>query len=270
MTKKQENLLRARKIERHLRPPTLPVGIKFWKKGEQIPPEAGDAPEHNHSWCQFISLARFNAETRAVTLVRQENILCPIAPGILGMERWPDIYLEGAALGNIHFANAELAASAARTIPRITTEDTAAITVGPLENLGLEPDIIVLAVTPGRCNKVFDGALWYKGGRFIMGFSNGCGICADATAGPYINPDPVAHLSFPCHGARRWGGWRDDELACSVRIDKLDTWIEGMENTFLSGHSYPVAHQLTSELRDTHHDKFETPYDEFYPYGIRP
>jgi len=51
--------------------------------------------------------------------------------------------------------------------------NTEAITIGPLEHLPVEPDVIVTAVTPGRCNKVMDGAMWYKGGSFTTQYANG-------------------------------------------------------------------------------------------------
>ena len=73
MTKREENLARARKIERHLRPATLPVGIKFWKNGETIPKEAGTPPKQRHAWCQFVSIARCTGtEARDIFLVKKE------------------------------------------------------------------------------------------------------------------------------------------------------------------------------------------------------
>jgi len=263
---RQSNIARARKIERHLRPPTLPVGVKFWNRGEQIPDKAGKNPEHNYTWCQFLSNARFNSsDKRDIVLVRNENLTCRVAPGVLGFEEWPAEITEGTTLAGVHFASKEVAASAMKLVPHAPV-NTAAITVGALEDLELEPDVVIVAVTPGRCNKVMDGAMWYKGGDFSTHFSNGCGICAFATAKPYVDREAVAHITFPCHGARRFGGWRDDELACGVRIDQFDTWVKGMENTFRTGHSYPIAHQLNPQLRESHHIITDTSYEELYPY----
>lgn len=268
-TIRQENIARVRKIKRHLRPPTLPVGIKFWKNGERIANEAGKSPEYNYTWCQFLSNARFGGgDKRDIVLVRKENLTCNIAPGVLGFEVWPEKIKDGTTLARIHFESKEVAATAMKLVPH-TPVNTEAITVGALEELEVEPDVIVIAVTPGRCNKAMDGAMWYKGGDFSTHFSNGCGICAFATAKPYIDRDAVAHITFPCHGARRFGGWRDDELACGVRIDQFDIWVKGMENTSKTGHSYPIPHQLNSQLRESHHVITETPYEELYPYCIR-
>jgi len=90
MTTREENLRRAGKIERHVRPLTLPVGVRLWKKGERVPSEAGKRPDKTHSWCQFLTLARTNAsDDRPTFLIRKEDFACPIAshrsaPGVRG------------------------------------------------------------------------------------------------------------------------------------------------------------------------------------------
>ena len=114
------NLARARKIERHLRLPTLPVGVRFWKPGEPIPPEAGKTPEMKHTWCQYLSITRNNgADDREILLVRLEDITCHIAPAILGLEDMPPDLAAGKLLGEIHFLTNELCASAVATIPKV-------------------------------------------------------------------------------------------------------------------------------------------------------
>ena len=76
----------------------------------------------------------------------------------------------------------------------------------------------------------------------------------------------MATLAFMCHGARRWGGFEDTELGCGVSIDKFDTWVDGMEATWLTGHSYPIAHQLASPNRETHHRQTGVKYEDVNPY----
>lgn len=264
---RKANLARARKIERHLRPPTLPVGIRFWREGERIPPEAGTKSQFQYTWCQFLSLIRNNgADDREILLVKREDITCHIAPAILGYEEVPEELAAGKLLGKIHFINWELCADATAKIPKVPFR-TVAITIGALEDLPVTPDVIFIAVTPGRTNKVMDGAMWLTGDRFIVQYGNGCGACGNGTAEPMIS-DQVANLAFMCHGARRWGGFEDTELGCGVRIDKFDTWIKGMEATWLTGHSYPIAHQLASPNRETHHLQKGVAYEDAYPYCL--
>lgn len=263
---RRRNLERARKIERHIRPVTLPVGIRFWKKGERIPAEAGKHPENRYTWCQLVSTVQFNAaDIRQVYLASGSDISCLIAPGVLGFEEWLEEMLDGSFFGKVHFETNELALAAINTVPRIPVGAIEAITVAALEDLGVEPEVIFVAITPGQSNKVMDGALWYKGGSFTTVYSNMCGICGAATAKAYIDRENV-NIAFPCYGARRWGGFKDDELGLSVPIEQFDKWIEGMEKSFRSGHSYPVGHLLRPEPTEVHHPYTEKPYEELYPY----
>ena len=259
------NRARARKIERHLKLPTLPVGVRFWREGETIPNNAGTPPRRKYTYCQILSMIRFNAEEdRDITLIKQDDLTCHLAMGILGYEDMPPNVTEGNS--GIHFYDRDLCISAMATIPKIPFR-VKAITIGALENLPIVPDVIVMGLTPGRTNKVMDGAMWYKGGRFVVQYGNGCGACGNATAEP-MTSDQVATLAFMCHGARRWGGFEDNELGCGVRIDKFDVWVAGMEATWLTGHSYPPAHQLPSDIRETHHVQRGTKYEEAYPYCL--
>ena len=259
------NRARARKIERHLKLPTLPVGVRFWREGETIPDNAGTPPRRKYTYCQILSMIRFNAEEdRDITLIKQDDLTCHLAMGVLGYEDMPPNVTEGNS--GIHFYDRDLCISAMATIPKIPFR-VKAITIGALENLPIVPDVIVMGVTPGRTNKVMDGAMWYKGGSFAVRYGNGCGACGNATAEP-MTSDQVATLAFMCHGARRWGGFEDNELGCGVRIDKFDVWVAGMEATWLTGHSYPPAHQLPSDIRETHHVQKGTKYEEAYPYCL--
>lgn len=265
---KKQNRVRARKIERHLRPASLPVGVKFWKKGDTIPPEAGHKPSTKFTWCEYVSFIRNNgADDREILLIRLEDVTCTAATALLGLEPMSESLKKGELLGEIHFETKELAASAFATTPRVPFS-TEAITIGALEDLPVEPDVIVMAITPGQTNKVCDGAMWYTGGSFKLQYANGCGICGNATAEP-LTSDQLVTIAFCCHGARRWGGFQDDELACGVRIENFDAWIEGMENTWLTGHSYPIAHQLASPNKETHHTRIPgKSYAERYPYDV--
>jgi len=84
----QKNIERARQMERLLRLTTLPVGIRLWKNGEASPPDAGERPARNHSWRQFLPMARiYAADIRPPFLVKAEPFSCRIGPGLLASMR---------------------------------------------------------------------------------------------------------------------------------------------------------------------------------------
>jgi len=117
-------------------------GLQERKSAVRNTVSGGDAYDGLAKWWQFVSNARFNgSDKRDILLVKQEDILCHIATGVLGFEEWSDEIKEGGALGEIHFDTKELCASAMKTIP-VMPVNTQAITIGALEDLPVEPDVI--------------------------------------------------------------------------------------------------------------------------------
>ena len=55
------------------------------------------------------------------------------------------------------------------------------------------------------------------------------------------------------------------ELALAVNIKNFDTFIRGLENTWLTGHSYPIGLHV-GEQNETHHPLPDDSYSELYPY----
>ena len=145
--------------------------------------------------------------------------------------------LIGEHVEQIHFETKELAKSTMDTLPSVPAYSMDAISVGALEDFKVEPDVIFAAVYPGMVNRIMDASLWYK----------------------------VSVVAFPCMGSRRWGGMTDMDLALAVNIKQYDRFIKGLENTWLTGHSYPIAVHL-GEVFETHHPVPAESYSSVYPY----
>lgn len=151
----EENIERARKIESHLRIPTLPVGIKIYKNEDAIPEGLGEKPDVAGTFCQFISYSRFErCQIRKNYLITRGVITCPFSPGILGYEEWTGHIATGEHMGGVHFENAEAARRSQEDVPKIEPFTVKAILVGPLQDLSVEPDVIAFAICPGMSNKV--------------------------------------------------------------------------------------------------------------------
>lgn len=262
----RKNAQRAQQLERHLRLTTLPVGVRLWKNGERIPEEAGERPGKKHSYCQYLTLARTHAaDVRPTFLVRAEDFSCLIGPGMLGITERLESILSGEHVERIHFETKELAKSTMSTLTNVTPHTMQAMTIGALEGLKVEPDVIFAAVYPGMVNRVMDASLWYTGGPYTTSYGSLAGICSGATATALVDESRVSVVAFPCMGSRRWGGFGDMEVALAVNIKNFDTFIKGLENTWLTGHSYPIGLHL-GEVFETHHPVPEEGYSEAYPY----
>jgi len=263
----QKNTERARQLERHLRLTTLPVGIRLWKNGETIPPDAGERPTKKHSWCQYLTMAKtYAADARPTFLVKADDFSCLIGPGMLGITERLESILSGEHVEKIHFETKELAKSTMDTLPSVPANTMQGATIAALENFRFEPDVVIAGVYPGMVNRIMDASLWYTGGPYTTSYGSLAGICSSATAQAYLDDSKnVSNVAFPCMGARRWGGWTDMEVALSVNIKQFDRFIKGLENTYLTGHSYPIAVHL-GEVYETHHAIPKEAYSDVYPY----
>lgn len=238
-----DNIERARRIESHLRIPTLPVGIKIYKNEGDIPEGIGEEPDFGGTFCQFVSYSRFErSQIRKNYLIKRGALTCPFAPGVLGFEEWTGYIATGEHMGGVHFETAEAAMRSQEGLPRIEPFTVRAILVGPLQDLNVEPDVIGFAILPGMSNKVFDGAMWSTGKPKEITYYNICGICGTGVVQAYKNRD--LFIVFPCHGGRRIGLFTDTELFTALNTDFFNEWILGMEKSFASGHSFPVGHML--------------------------
>ena len=263
---KAKNAHRAHQLERHLRMTTLPVGVRLWKVGEEIPAEAGDRPTKKRSWCQFLTEARtFAADERPRFLIKAEDFTCQIGPGMMGITEPLESILSGEHVENIHFETKELAKSTMSTLVNVPAYTMQAATIAALEVLPVEPDIIFSGICPAMVNRLMDSSLWYTGGPYTTSYGSLAGICSGACATAYMEESRVSVVAFPCMGSRRWGGMNDMEVAMAVNIKNFDTLMKGLENTWLTGHSYPIG-LITGDQNETHHPLPAHSYGEAYPY----
>jgi len=262
----KRNKERAQQLERHLRMTTLPVGIRLWKVGEEIPPEAGERSTKKRSWCQYLTEARtFAADLRPMFFIKPEDFTCQIGPGMMGLTERLESILSGEHVEKIHFETKELARSCMSTLVSLPPYSMQAATIGALEDFAVEPDVIFSALYPGMVNRLMDSSLWYTGGPYTTSYGSLAGICSGACATAYMEDARVSVVAFPCMGSRRWGGFNDMEVAMAVKIQNFDTLVKGLENTWLTGHSYPIGVHL-GEQNETHHPVPDESYSEVYPY----
>ncbi len=262
----KKNAHRAQQLERHLRLTTLPVGIRLWKTGEALPAGAGKRPVTQHSWCQYLTIARTSAaDVRPTFLLKADDFSCKIGPGMLGITEPLESILSGEHVENIHFESKELAKSTMETLASLPAHTMQAATITALESMEVEPDLVFATVYPGMVNRIMDASLWYTGGPYTTSYGSLAGICSSATAKAYVDDSKVSVVAFPCMGARRWGGYSDMDLALAINIKQFERFIKGLENTWLTGHSYPIALHV-GEVYETHHPVPDKEYSEVYPY----
>jgi uncharacterized protein (DUF169 family) len=259
------NIERADKIDKHLRIPTLSIGLKFFKKDETFPKELGKELDWAGTFCQFLSQARFERCTiRQSYIVRRKDIVCPYAPGVVGFEEWSSDVNTGEHMGGVHFENAQASRKAQTAVPKIEPYSISALLIGPLMDFVIDPDIIAFAFQPGMSNKILDGAMWKSGEPYLITYYNMCGTCS-AVAQAYNEKKLV--IGFPDHGTRRMAMFGDTELFVALHLDFFDEWILGMEKSFATGHSFPVGYMMQKPPKPVPHFKIIEWPDQCIPFG---
>ncbi len=259
------NIERAEKIDKHLKISTLALGLKFFKKGEEIVSGLENESTSPGTFCQFLSQTRFDRCTiRQNYLLRRKDIVCPYAPGVIGFEAWGEDVNSGDHMAGVHFETAEAARRAQSAVPKIEPFSIEAFLIGPLMDLEIDPDIIAIAFQPGMSCKLLDGAMWNTGEPFNIKYFNMCGTCG-AVADAYNKKNLV--IGFPDHGTRRMALFGDAELFAAIHIEFFDEWILGMEKSFATGHSFPVGYMLKRPPASVPHFKIKEWPNNIVPFG---
>ncbi|MCR4442012.1 MAG: DUF169 domain-containing protein [Peptococcaceae bacterium] len=235
----EKNMLINQKIEYHIRPLTFPVGIKMVKPGEKINTIKYRKLPDKYNLCQFITLARYDRCHQDVYYIEKEDIICSMAWVIMGFKDWPQPFTDGSQFLNIHHQRREDSAESVSSVPCIPKGSVKSFIIGPLEKMDVKPDIIFWGVIPGQLNRVSEGYQWFNPGGLNIRFSGICGICGWTVAKAYV--DKTVAVGIPCQGARRFGNYQDIELAIAISSEVLDNFLDGLEKTFATGHSYPIG-----------------------------
>lgn len=246
------------------------VGVKFVGRGEAPPPQANPM-DMAYTWCYAIKQASIGE----VPLVTKDSIGCVMAAIALGLvdeddpnplpgyrqysknmetPPSPKDYKDGlvfgcAAAGRPDFAlygaddpgrfrDVEAAKRAFAGMAKIQpARMDAVVAFPPEEDLSdIEPDVVILALTPRETLRTVQGLAFKTGERFEMTTLGVAGFSVDLTAYPYVTGK--ANGSFMCVGARIVARWEGGLNALGLPYPLFLEAVEGMEQ---SGAGYPFA-----------------------------
>ncbi|MFH1349391.1 MAG: DUF169 domain-containing protein [Pseudomonadota bacterium] len=209
------------------------VGVKLFKSREEAKnvPKIKDIPGVLTS-CQRIQMARIIGWT---TLETKETMPA-FCNYILGLCPKPEEIETGKLTSGIWCRTLEDAKRRHDAFPVIPPEYDAAV-IGPVEGGHFEPDVILIYGTPCQIMMVLDSLHWvkYEVNHFI---DTGGSSCA-TTIGLTYTTGRIS-LAIPDYGERRYGHVQEDELVVSMRPDKLDPIMEGLEGLGKIGLRYPL------------------------------
>lgn len=201
-----------------------PVGIRLLRADESIPhglPEPPTPLRH----CQAIH----RAGEGEVLLIPTEKQACFAARAALGMAPLP----EKVASGEVPFLHGlacsqEVAARIMAEIPKLPPGSIRAEVVGALDRMPMEPDVVVLVVTPFQAMWIANAFLYDRGGpRITANFAGMQASCGDATVIPHKTGQ--VNFSVGCYGCRSAGGLSPDEMYVGLPRADLDRLIWGLQ-----------------------------------------
>jgi uncharacterized protein (DUF169 family) len=224
-------------LEKYLRVATLPVGIRPLAAGEPIPPKAKRPSKDlgaQVAICQCVGLARRYGWTMAFT---GEDLSCPIAKAAFGFEDRLPYFEQGSLAAGMYASCAEAGAAMEAALPRLSRNEVAALVVGPLERLGIDPETVVVYGNSAQILRLVNAVLFRAGGSFKAEFT-GRGDCADIAIRTRQARQP--QLILPCYGDRVFGLAADDEMAFAFPFAMREEIVAGLEGTHRGGIRYPI------------------------------
>jgi uncharacterized protein (DUF169 family) len=224
-------------IVKELRLRTDPVGVKLFKELNQIPSNIARVPD-KLTVCQLSTLARLHGLTYYATV---DDIACRRGAGSIGLRQISedDCIVEDAYT---HTVNVEAARKLYSFIPMLPPNSTKAILMGPLGELTINPDAVLVVGNPGQMLKVVEGYVWSRGEPLTLSSTGVHGVCGDGIA-KALKTGKIS-LSFPCGGARRVGLYIDEEMVAVIPFSIVDEWIDGLISTRKTGHPYPIPTRI--------------------------
>jgi len=224
-------------IVKEIRLRTDPIGVKLFEDLASIPSNISKVPD-KLTVCQLSSLARLHRLTYYATV---DDISCrrgASSIGLRGMSEEESV----AEDAYVHTVDVETARKLYRFIPMLPPNSSKAVLMGPLDELPIEPDVVLVAGNPGQMLRVVEGYVWSKGESLTLSSTGLHGICGDGIARA-LTTGKIS-LSIPCGGARRVGLYADEEMVAVVPFRIVDEWINGLISTRRTGHPYPIPTRI--------------------------
>ena len=226
----------GKELERRIRTFTFPLAIKVLKKGEKIPDgvkrPVKDLGEQM-ALCTGFALSR--REGTALAMLK-EDMLCFEPVVGYGIEKAPELFLQGHNRYPLDVMNLEAGANYAREFPTLEYGNMG-IMSAPLSTTPFKPDVVMLYCNSEQLSLLLL-AREYKDGRNLkcsLSSHAACvyGVITVLQSGQY-------NVAIPCRGDRYFYAMAGpDELIFTIPEASMDDLMEGLKHVEKSGSRLP-------------------------------
>lgn len=224
-------------LEQALNLKEAPIAIKVLYRGDEIP-EGFIRPHRDMkkdlALCQAFTIVRHNRKSLA--MLKEDNwCIWPM----ISFKIAPVTEADNEMLGDKHFMKDPQASRAyfKDEYPRLDTQkEVIGWVLSPLSECAFVPDIIMIYCYPGQLRSLLMAAK-YEMGKTAGASLDTCASCVHAAI-PVLNGDMPYNVSIPDPGDYERGLCDENYMIFTMRGDRLDEIMSGIEALSKSGFGY--------------------------------
>ena len=202
-----------------------PVGIKLLKNDDEIPSNASEIDQMSRH-CEMIQRARMNKKVFYAPAFKQRCKVAAISLGLMEpTEELRKHQLQELFEARHRFETESLLWKFLENTPSVS-ERYSAVLYGPLDQISIDPDIVVLLCNPLQTMKLIQAYQYSTGERVNAVMGGLFSLCGDAVATPLLCRS--LNIAIGCEGAREHAGLKDHEMSVSFPYNMTHALIDGL------------------------------------------
>jgi len=167
----------------------------------------------------------------------EEDMLCPLGAVTLGFLPAKERFLDGSFEEPFWVKSQEARAKMMQNLLRLEYGKYTHIVVAPLHRAGFEPDVIIVYGNPAQISRLIQSAVCATGEPIVSSAAGGLACGSEITV-PIVTDQ--CQVIMVGGGDRAIAQTQDQEAAFAVPASKVETLVQGLEETHKSGMRYPT------------------------------
>lgn len=196
-----------------------PVAVKFLKPGESIP-EGFSVPQRRMRFCQAV----MEAEWGKTLSVQPTDMACGPGPGSFGAPVKDKVFR-----GEVHhalglFGKPEAAVRCLSANTKMMPGSVAYVLVSPLDTGMLEPDVVILKVSPEQAMWICQTWTYPEGHHLKIDLQTEACLCSGIAVSTYLKNE--IQIGLGCYGSRSATDIGPNEMLVGIPGKLLEITLE--------------------------------------------
>jgi len=228
----------GKELVNYIKPETFPTAVKFMRRKNEITDGTRTPLKDLRvkiAHCQAQAIARKYGWTIAMS---KEDLGCAISAHTYG---WEPANTDGAVkflLKMNYAADSKAANTILQSFRSLKQGQFEAVVYSPLERTKIEPDVILIYLSPAQLMRCLHGSTYHTGKPITCSFSGLAASCTEGVIAAFLDQSPK--VVVPGNGDRVWATAQDHEMVYALPSSYLKPLVEGLTKTHEKGIRYPV------------------------------